>query len=246
MKLLIIDDEPGIVLALYNALGGTYIVDSALSGQAGLRKIHANRYDIILLDLHLRDMPGLEVCQRIRGSGITTPILVLSGEDATESKVMLLDSGADDYLTKPFQRQELEARLRVLTRQHHSTDNSPSTLATGDLVLDTITHKVTRAGIPITLRPKEFILLECLMKNAGKLVTRETLATHAWEGDYHAVHNTVHVHITHLRQKIDKPFDSPLIRTIHGFGYKIDASKLVTQQQNKEDEDEQSTRSSSK
>lgn len=235
MRLLIIDDEPGIVVSLYNALGGTYIVESAMSGQAGLRKILANPsiYDTILLDLHLRDMSGLDVCERIRSHGITTPILVLSGEDAVDSKVTLLDSGANDYLTKPFKREELEARIRVLTREHHSRKRTPARISVDDLVLDTVTRQVTRAGNPIVLRHKEFTLLECLMQNAGKVVSREILAIHTWDENFSVVDNTVRVHMAQLRQKVDQPFKRPLIKTVHGFGYKIDTYKKVAPRKKK-------------
>lgn len=236
MKLLIIEDDSSIVLGLYHALSGTYEVESAQTGQAGLRKIAKGAYDAILLDLQLPDLSGLEVCERIRSSGVTTPILVITGVSNTHSKVTLLDSGANDYLTKPFKREELEARLRVLTRQHHSKNRAHTRLVVGDLELDTAKHQVFRGGVPIELRRKEFTLLECLMQNAGKVVTREILAAHAWDDDFDAINNTVHVHINHLRKKIDHPFSSPLIRTVHGFGYKIDASKLVANTKLKEGE----------
>lgn len=228
MKLLLVEDEPGILLKLYRTLSGSYQIDSALNGQAALRKIASSEYAIIILDLHLPGTSDLEVCERIRSNGITTPILILSNVADITSKVTLLDSGANDYLTKPFHRQELEARLRVLTRSLRQYKNSHSRIVVGDLVLDTNRYLATRAGVPLPLRRKEFILLECLMQNAGTVVTREILAAHVWSDEPDALNNTIHVHINHLRDKVDRPFKSPLIRTIHGLGYKINTSKLVT------------------
>jgi DNA-binding response OmpR family regulator len=227
MKLLLIEDESGIVLGLYRALNSNYTIDNATTGRAGLQKIAHTNYDVIILDLNLPDMPGLEICERVRSNGITVPILVLSGLSDTQTKVTLLDSGANDYLTKPFRREELEARLRVLTRQAKPKPATPSRLVVGDLILDTAKHQATRGGVPISLRRKEFNLLECLMQNAGKVVTQAILAAHAWDEEHEALNNTIHVHINHLRAKVDRPFKTPLIKTVHGLGYKIDASKLV-------------------
>lgn len=136
MRLLIIDDEPSIVVILYNALGGTYIAESAMSGQAGLRKILANpsTYDTILLDLHLRDMSGLDVCKRIRSHDTATPILILSSEYAVDNKVTLLDSGANGHFAKSSKREELEAHIRVLTREHHSRKRTPTRKSADDYV----------------------------------------------------------------------------------------------------------------
>lgn len=226
MKLLIVEDDPGIVLVLYRALAVHYKVDTASTSARAMQKITNYPYDAIILDLNLPDSSGLKVCERVRASGNTTPILVLSGDADITDKVTLLDSGANDYLTKPFSMDELKARLRVLLREPGSVSKSRHRLVVGDLVLDSIKHQVHRAGQLIDLRRKEFAVLECLMQNTGMVVTRATLSSYAWEDNDDSLTNTVDVHIKYLRDKIDRPFEGkPLIQTVHGVGYKIDAIK---------------------
>jgi len=225
MKLLIIEDDEGIVLALYRALAPLYKIDTASSAARGLQKISELPYDVIILDLNLPDGTGLAICEQVRANGLTTPILVLSGTAEVMSKVTLLDSGANDYLTKPFSIEELKARLRALLREPKNATNHHR-LVVGDLVLDSVKHQVQRAGKPIKLSRKEFAVLECLMQNSGMVVTRANLSSYAWEDSDDSMTNTVDVHIKYLRDKVDRPFVTTLIKTVHGLGYKIDASNI--------------------
>jgi DNA-binding response OmpR family regulator len=223
MKLLIVEDNDGIILSLYRALAAIYKVDTATTVQAALKKIEGSFYDCVILDLTLPDGSGLKVCEHLRAAGLTTPVLVISGIDQSQTKVILLDSGANDYMTKPFNIEELQARLRVLLREPKVEANHHR-LTVGDLVLDRVRRQVQRDGQPIELRRKEFALLECLMQNNGLAVSRTTLGIYAWEDNYDFMTNTVDVHIKYLRDKVDRPFATSLIRTVHGLGYKIDAS----------------------
>ena len=223
MKLLLVEDSEGVMLALYRALAPLYDVDTANTVMGALQKTQVYKYDAVVLDLTLPDGSGLKICENIRSRGLTTPIIVLSGDAQIDSKVMLLDSGANDYLTKPFDMDELHARLRVLLREPHSP-TPHHRLAVGDLVLDRVRHSVQRSGQSIKLRRKEFALLECLMQHSGIAVTRATLGNYAWEDNNDFATNTVDVHIKRLRDKVDRPFAAPLIKTVHGLGYKIDTS----------------------
>lgn len=223
MKLLIVEDEEGIVLALYRSLASIYTIETAGTIKAALSKVSDSFYDAIVLDLNLPDGSGLKVCEWVRANGIHTPILVLSGDSEIDEKVMLLDSGANDYLVKPFDLDELKARLRVLLREPKAVKNHHR-LAVGDLVLDRSKHEVYRDGRVIRLRRKEFALLECLMQNSGIALTRSTLSNYAWDDEESYSTNTVDVHIKYLRDKIDRPFATHMIKTVHGLGYKIDVS----------------------
>jgi len=225
-RILVIDDDAGMALALYRSLTDTYKVDTAKTGVSGLKKAAAQNYQAIILDLNLPDMSGLQVCRMLRHEGILVPILVLSGESGVVSKVTLLDAGANDYLTKPFSLEELRARLRVLLRQV-GVKPPINKLVSGELILDPNKQQVERDGHTIVLRRKEFAILECLMQHAGSVVTRETLLNYAWEGNEITWTNTVDVHIKYLRDKIDRPFGKPLIKTVHGIGYKLDIPRVV-------------------
>lgn len=227
MKLLLIEDEVHISDALTHALRGQYLVDVAATGNLGLIKSEVQPYDAIVLDLNLPDLPGLQVCQRLRGEGFIGPILILSGEVKVISKIALLDAGADDYLTKPFSLGELKARLRMLLRRSEAPLTGHEHMSVGDLVLKRERHEVEREGTVIKLRRKEFALLECLMQNAGSVVTREILSNHAWRDNEDPWANTIDVHIKYLRDKIDSPFGEAYIRTIHGLGYKLEAPRRV-------------------
>ncbi|MBC7708218.1 response regulator transcription factor [Polaromonas sp.] len=222
MNILLIDDDTRIASALKQALAGTHVIDHAPKGQVGLQQISKNPYDLILLDLNLPDIDGLEVCRQLRALGLDFPILVLSGNSGVLQKIALLDAGANDYLTKPFSLGELKARLRVLSRQISNAKPIPKTIQVGDITLDGLRHTVHRAGTEIVLRRKEFLLLECLMQNAGTVVTRQMLMHYAWQDDQDPWTNTIDVHIKYLRDKIDRQFAKPLIKTVHGIGYKID------------------------
>mgnify|MGYP001325795146 CR=1 FL=1 len=222
MQLLLIEDNPRMTLALYRVLSEHYKVVAVQSGSEGIRKALNQKFDVIVLDLQLPDMSGLQVCKQLRYNGIITPILILTGEANVESKVTLLDSGANDYLTKPFNIQELLARLRVLVRVLDSPTQSRARLEVDGLTVDTLEHKVERDGKELTLTRKEFAILECLMMYAGNVVPRSNLARYVWKDDWVGSTNTVDVHIKYLRDKVDRPFKSPLIKTVRGLGYKID------------------------
>ncbi len=227
MKLLLIEDDPAIALPLSQALVSSYVVDVVTTGEAGLTKAATSAYTAILLDLNLPDMPGLSVCQQLRQQGCVVPVIILTGETKVMSKIKLLDAGADDYLTKPFSLGELKARLRSLQRRSNNPGKPVHRLTVADLTLDGPTQRVHRAGRPIRLRRKEFSLLECLMQRAGTVVTRDTLATYAWSSNVDLWANTIDVHIKYLRDKIDRPFDTPLIKTVHGIGYKLESTRPV-------------------
>lgn len=227
-RVLLVEDDRSIGGALSQALQSSYEIDVATTGQTALYKIDTTNYDIIILDLDLPDMSGLVICQRLREGGLKTPILVLTAEGRTLTKINLLDAGANDYLTKPFSLGELKARLRVLTRTGHQAARPAGKLAISGLELDRKTHEVSRNGVTILLRRKEFVMLECLMEHAGTVVTRRALTRYAWPGAEDLWTNTVDVHIKHLRDKIDKPFDTSLIRTVHGIGYKLEAIQTAT------------------
>lgn len=196
-----------------------YAVDVAYDGPAGFDLASTESYDLIILDLMLPGMDGLAICKKLRADGNHTPILILTAKGLTESKVAGLDAGADDYLTKPFSFEELLARIRALLRRPRQSLSA--TLKVGDLSLDTSSYLVNRDGTDIKLSNKEFMLLEYLMRNANKIVNKETIIAHVWDYDADILPNTVEVYIKNLRAKIDEPFavKLPLIKTVRGFGY---------------------------
>jgi two-component system OmpR family response regulator len=222
-KLLVVDDDSSLAKALQLALHDSYDMDVALNGIQALFKTDNQHYGAIILDLNLPDMAGLVVCQELRSRGVSAPILVLSGEARVLTKINLLDAGANDYLTKPFSLGELKARLRVLLRSLPDHRPLPRKMRAGGLLLDRQMHTVTREGVSISLRRKEFSLLECLMEHAGNVVTRAALVKHAWNGAEDPWTNTIDVHIKYLRDKLDRPFERPLIQTVHGLGYRLTA-----------------------
>ncbi len=223
-KILLVDDDTNIARALSLALRNSYAVDLVTSGEQALFQIDNREYGAIILDLNLPDISGLAVCQQMRFRGIRVPILILSGECQVLTKINLLDAGANDYLSKPFSLGELKARLRVLTRNTGQVTQLARQMNVNGLCLDRQTHTIKREGITIALRRKEFALLECLMEYAGSVVSRGTLTRHAWSGGEDPWTNTIDVHIKYLRDKIDRPFEEPLIQTVHGLGYRM---KLV-------------------
>lgn len=225
MNILLIEDNRSVAEALRQATTLDYTLTIAHTGLRGLQLACENTYDAIVLDLHLPDMHGFEICQELRTRGNTTPILILSGEVKVMSKIKLLDAGANDYLTKPFSLGELKVRLRVLLRDSQSAPTIPQILEAGDLRLDPTTHMVERSGETIQLRRKEFALLECLIIHANKVVTRTSLGNYAWQHGEAPWTNTIDVHIKHLRDKVDRPFDEAMIQTVHGIGYKLFAAR---------------------
>ncbi len=221
MKLLLIEDNRSLADSLKKHLGKSFIVDVTRSGEEGQRHALTENHDVIVLDLNLPDKNGSDVCKAIRAAQVSTPILILTAVSDIPTRVSLLNSGADDYLTKPFSIAELRARLNVLLRRTQST-YSNGLLTVSDLVVDPNRRHVERAGISITLRRKEFDILEYLLRNRGRAVTRAMILDHAWNTNRETWHNTVDVHIKHLRDKVDRPFNPPLIKTAYGIGYMID------------------------
>lgn len=224
MKLLIVEDDSDIVLALCRVLRDDYVIDATNSVAGAIRRLDDEEYDAIIFDLNLTNEKGLTICEKIREQGRHTPIMVLSACANVPDKVKLLDSGANDYLTKPFDMEELKARLRVILRQPASSASARHRLVVGNLMLDIVRHQVELNGECLQLRRKEFAVLECLMKNAGSVVSRGSLIDYAWEDQGYKSNNTVDVHIKYLRDKIDRPYNSQMIKTVHGIGYKLDSS----------------------
>ncbi|HSX32078.1 MAG TPA: response regulator transcription factor [Candidatus Saccharimonadales bacterium] len=221
MKILLIEDNRALAESLRKQLGKTYIVETASSGEEGLQQALIGGQDIVILDLSLPDMSGYDICCTIRLSGLHMPILILTGDDDMSSRVSLLNAGADDYVTKPFSIAELKARLGALLRRAPATYNH-NVVTVQDLVIDADRRRVERAGITIDLRRKEFDILEYLARNRGRPVSRAMILDHAWDGSKDTWNNTVDVHIKHLRDKIDRPFKEPLIKTAYGIGYMIE------------------------
>jgi len=222
-RILLVEDDRSIASALVQALHKSHYMTLTRTGREALVKAASPGYDIIILDLGLPDMDGLEVCRQLREQGVNTPVLVLTANDKVLSKIHLLDAGANDYLIKPFSLGELKARLRVLTRPPLAT-KPIGTLTVNGLRLDRRAHEVHRNGVPIKLRRKEFVLLEYLMEHAGSTVSRRELLRYAWPGVEDLWTNTIDVHIKYLRDKIDRPFGHAMIRTVHGVGYKLEAA----------------------
>jgi DNA-binding response OmpR family regulator len=197
-------------------------VETVYDGLKALENLEYFKYELVILDWGLPNITGIEICKKYRAGGGTTPILMLTGRDAITEKETGLDSGADDYLTKPFDIRELSARIRALLRRPSSFTGQ--TLKTKTIELDTATHKVTNKGEEVQLAPKEFALLEFLMKHANKVVSADQLLEHIWSSDSDATSETIYTYIKTLRKKLSpgSSKDSP-IRTVHGLGYTIDA-----------------------
>lgn len=220
MRILIIDDEQNTSSFIRKELKPYYAVDVTSTGKSGAHLAEVTNYDLIILDLGLPDIDGIEVCKIIRRNKIKTPILMLTARDAIASRVEGLDSGGDDYLTKPFSFDELNARIRVLLRRESLTSESVI-LSYENIVMDIKKRIVKRGNTPIYLRRKEFDLLEYLLRNKGKVVTREMILEHVWQDDTNLFSNAVDVHIKYLRDKVDEPFSTALILTVHGVGYRL-------------------------
>jgi DNA-binding response OmpR family regulator len=222
MKLLIVEDNPVVRERLERQFSHDSVIDTAVSGAEAIERVSGD-YVVILLDLGLPDMPGLRVCQEIRGRGVEVPILVLTGASDVTSRVALLNAGADDYLIKPFNGDELRARVRALARRSGRVINR-QTIELADLLIDHDGRKVKRAHTPISLTRKEFDILEYLTENHGRVLTRGMIFDHVWGADASSNNGTVDVHIKRLRDKVDRPFAVPLIHTAHGLGYVVDTS----------------------
>ncbi len=222
MRVLLVEDQARIAAFVRKGLQEEqYVVDVAEDGVAALDFVDATAYDLIILDVMLPRRDGFSVCQELRRRGIQTPVLMLTARDAVDDRVRGLDAGADDYLVKPFAFKELLARLRALTRRPPETQSLQ--LGVGDLTLDTTTHQITRAAQAIELSAREYRLLELLMRHAGQPLTRVQIAEGVWGYDFDAQSNVVDVYIRYLRRKVDDPFETKLIQTVRGVGYKIEA-----------------------
>ena len=199
-----------------------YPVSHCADGEAALAQAQAEKFGLIILDVMLPGMDGFTVCRQLRDKGIETPIIMLTARGKLNDKVFGLDSGANDYLTKPFAFEELLARVRVLLRGHAVPGPVVETLIVADLSLDTVSQRVYRAGSEIELSRREFALLEYLMRNAGKLVTRTMIAEHVWNQECNAYSNVIDVFINHLRKKVDEAHDTKLIQTLRGRGFMLE------------------------
>lgn len=224
MKILIIEDEHKIAQFIKTGLElENWVVDLSYDGESGLDLATTEKYDVIVLDLMIPKMTGELVCKKLREEfNIHTPILVLTAKGTTEDKISALNSGADDYLVKPFVFAELVARVRALSRR---PENQTSTiLQIGDLTLDTVNHTVKRGKNTLKISRKEYGLLEYLMRNKGVVKSKDEIIRSIWSYDDDVLPNTVEVYINYLRQKVDKtfPMKKPLIHTMRGFGYKVD------------------------
>ncbi len=223
-KILIVEDERKIARFVELELRHEgYEVDYAGDGKTGLQKILKKDADLVVLDVMLPEMSGIEVCKNARGAGIDTPIIMLTAKDDVMDKVSGLDSGADDYMTKPFAIEELLARIRVALNRKQKTakEKEVQILQYGDLKVDLAKYEVTYGGETITLTKKEFDLLAYLMKHKNQAVSRETLLNEVWDYDYMGETNVVDVYIRYLRQKLDDKYDVKIINTVRGVGYII-------------------------
>jgi len=222
MKILVVEDEHRIAQSIKKGLEQErYVVDLAFTGSNGYDVASDGGYDCIILDLLLPGMDGLTVCSNLRKDGVHTPILMLTAKGQVQDKVSGFESGADDYLTKPFSFEELLMRVKALTRRPKTVTNP--VLRVGDLTLDTTRFSVLRGNTSIALSGKEYALLEYLMRNPNTILSKDQIISHVWEYDADILPNTVEVYMKNLRQKIDVPFPKkkPLIMTARGFGYKI-------------------------
>jgi two-component system OmpR family response regulator len=219
MKLLVIEDDREAAAYMVKGLKESgHVVDHAADGTQGLFMAGSENYDVLIVDRMLPGRDGLSLIEVLRATGITTPILILSALGSVDDRVRGLRSGGDDYLTKPYAFSELLARVEALGRR--AAANAPATrLEVGDLVMDLLTRTVRRAGKPIDLLPREFQLLEYLMRHAGSVVTRTMLLEGVWDYHFDPQTNVIDVHIARLRQKVDRDFDPPMIHTIRGAGY---------------------------
>ena len=218
MRILIVEDEKKVAAFIKKGLEEeTYAVDIASDGEEGLYMGNQNQYDLIILDLMLPKINGLDILSSLRAKKNGVPILLLTAKDSVEDKVKGLNLGADDYLTKPFAFSELLARIRVLLRRGNA--ESKTTLEIADLTLNLVSHKVRRGSEEIELTGKEYSLLEYFMRNQEKVLTRTMIAEHVWDYNFDTFTNVIDVYVNHLRKKIDKNFSTKLLHTLRGVGY---------------------------
>lgn len=221
MRVLVIEDDREIAHFVQRGLKESgHSAEIASDGEAGLDAARAGGFDILIVDRMLPRRDGLSIIRSLRDEGVRVPVLILSALGEVDDRVKGLKAGGDDYLTKPFALSELLARIEALARRL-SPEESSTRYTVGDLMLDRLTHKVTRGGESIVLQPREFRLLEYLMRNAGQVVTRTMLLENVWDYHFDPQTNVIDVHVSRLRSKIDKSFATPLLHTVRGAGYMI-------------------------
>ncbi|MBF4572458.1 response regulator transcription factor [Herbiconiux sp. VKM Ac-1786] len=220
MRILVIDDELNLLRAVETGLEAEgFAVDTATNGTDGLWLARENDYAAIVLDLMLPGMSGFRICSELRRAGDWTPVIMLTAKDGDLDQVEALDTGADDYLTKPFSFRVLVARLRALIRRGGA--ERPTVLTVGDLALDPATKRVTRGDVPIELTTREFSVLEFLVSRAGQVVSKREVLGAVWDFDFEGDPNIVEVYVRHLRNKVDRPFGRASIETMRGSGYRV-------------------------
>lgn len=222
VRLLVVEDENKVASFIKKGLGEEgYAVDLAADGEAGLAMALERVHDLIILDIRLPKMDGLQVLRMLRQDKVTTPVLLLTVRATIEDKVLGLDAGADDYLTKPFAFQELVARVRALLRRRAEAE--PAVLQVGDLSLDPARRTVVRGGVKIDLTAREFALLDYFMRNPGRVLTRTMIAEHVWDYSFDTSTNVIDVYVNYLRKKIDAEREPKLLHTVRGVGYMLQA-----------------------
>lgn len=220
MKILLVEDDQTISAAIRDGLRQEmFAVDAVYDGEEAYRAILADVYDLIILDVLLPGMDGVELAHALRHKKVQTPILMLSAKGEVTDKIIGLNMGADDYMTKPFSFEELLARIKALLRRPQ--ESTGYVLRVGDLALDTVTNEVSRGDVMIRLSAKEYSLLEYLMRNQQRIISKNNLLNHVWDFDADVLPHTVEVNVANLRSKVDKPFGKQLIHTVRGFGYTI-------------------------
>jgi two-component system copper resistance phosphate regulon response regulator CusR len=224
MRILLVEDEPRVARFVAKGLREqSYAIDIAGDSESALYQAEINDYDLIILDVMLPGRDGFEVCRELRERNVKTPVLMLTALDAVDDRVQGLDSGADDYLIKPFEFKELLARVRALLRR--AREFRPPALQVADLTLNTANHTATRAGKRIGLTAKEFALLEYFALSQGRLLGREEIAEHVWDENFDPMSNVIDVYVRRLRKKVDEGFSRSLIHTRRGAGYVMSAEK---------------------
>ena len=227
MRILLVEDEPDVARMLAKGLREqSYAVDVVADGQTALFQAQMNVYDLLILDVMLPRKDGLEICRELRAAGSVVPVLMLTARDAVQDRIAGLDSGADDYLIKPFDFHELLARARALLRRGQAL--KPSVIEIADLAIDTRAHQVKRAGNVVSLTAKEYALLEYLARRADEVVTRAEIAEHVWDENFDPFSNLIEVYIQRLRRKIDERHEQKLIRTLRGEGYLLTTGSAPT------------------
>lgn len=223
MRALVVDDDPAVASFIERGLReAAFTVDVAEDGEEGLHLLGMESYDVVILDLMLPRRDGFSVLRAMRKHDITTTVICLTARDAIEDRVRGLNSGADDYLVKPFSFSELLARIRALLRRGPTMTDNP--MIVGNLTLDVLAHTVHRDGRRIDLSAREFALLEYMARHAGEVLSRTMILEKVWDMNYDPLTNVVDVHINRLRKKVDHPFNQPLIRTVRGVGYVLRSS----------------------